>query len=138
MKVVHGVPPNYAEICAAFPAIVNRDVLIAFGGIIFIPSGKLEIPQSLYRHECVHDEQQDGQPAEWWRKYIDDPVFRREQELKAHVEEYIVEAKNSTRNQRRAVLRYVARKLCSPIYGWNLKVEEAKRLITRLEHGRRG
>jgi hypothetical protein len=132
MKIVRDRPPLWDEIDKKFQ-VRGRPVIFSWGSIIYVPSGSLEVHPSLVAHERVHGERQlayvvPGEsrvqltPEErivvWWRRYISDPTFRRNEEVLAHVAEYRHLCEHAGgRNQRRRHLSVVASKLASPLYG---------------------
>src|SRR5258708_8978196 len=83
MKIVVEKPPLWDEIAAAFPAVEQRSCLFAFGGTIYNP-GNIPVPPELMAHELVHGARQKDDIRGWWRRYIDDPVFRLKEEVQAH------------------------------------------------------
>ena len=128
--IINAFPPNIAAIRAKFN-IAGRGVVFAYGSAIYNPVGK-ELPQSIIRHEEVHLREQKGDPEEWWDRYIKDKAFRLEQELMAHRMEYITmlqELNFPGRPARRRLVRFIAKKLASPIYGPMIDIDNAKRLL---------
>lgn len=128
MRIVVDYPPNYAAIIAAFPAAETAKPIFAYGDVIYNPH-RIMIGTHLMRHESVHGERQNGDPAAWWVNYIADPQFRLDEEVAAHAAEYQSMCAGITRNQRRRVLRMIARRLASPLYGSLCSIDTAKRLI---------
>jgi hypothetical protein len=127
VRVVEAFPPLYAEILAAFPEAARCKPIFAWGGKIYNPH-KVEVSRELVAHETVHGERQGVNPEAWWRRYIAEPQFRLMEELLAHAAEYRAHCDNPgvTRNQRRIILRHVARKLAAPLYGSLISVADAK------------
>lgn len=129
VQVIQDFPPIYDEIEAAFPHVkFNKAVLYCWGRIIYNPTGADIAPQ-LYAHEGVHCAQQGDDIKGWWRRYIDEEVFRFAQEVVAHKVEYQYLAENGNRNQRRMALKHVANRLASPLYGRLVTPERALRII---------
>lgn len=124
MKVIKAYPPNYTKIRAAFPHIAGRTTVIyAYGDRVYCPSGN-KLPDSLLAHEAVHGERQGSDPDGWWAQYMSDGEFRLNEEVLAHRAEY--------RFLKRAGAKdtdYVARRLCSPLYGASLTLDRARELI---------
>jgi len=127
MRVVNAFPPIYAEILAAFPEAAHRKPIFAWGDVIYNPHG-IEVTHELHVHEQVHGDRQGVNPEAWWRRYIADPGFRLMEELLAHAAEYRAwcSSANITRNQRRLVLRSLAQRCASPLYGSLISVNDAK------------
>lgn len=117
-------------IAKVFPLILTeKGILYAYDDTIYSPDG-FEIPHQLVAHEEVHARQQGGKPDVWWERYLEDAMFRFEQELEAHVQEWKSFSKAETvRNQRRVYLTNCARRLSGPLYGRCVTFERAKRLI---------
>lgn len=124
MKIIAAYPPNYAEIKAAFGAVVCRPgVIFTYGKAIYCPSGRVT-PQ-LVAHEHVHSLRQGDDPEGWWRRYISDRAFRLAEEIPAHQAEYRAHGLLS-RNLRRFTLATIAKRLSSPLYGSLISFEDAK------------
>lgn len=129
MKIVKDFPPLYAEIAAAFD-LRCRKPIFAWWDVIFNPHG-IEIGPELMAHESLHAERQKRHPggAEgWWRQYIADPRFRLIEELLAHTAEYraACERPGVTRNYHRVILRGIAHRVASRLYGNLISVHDAK------------
>jgi len=115
MDIVVDYPPNIDEIRKVFP--LTGQEIFAWGNQIYNPSGS-KLPQWLIAHETVHKAQQGKDPQAWWDRYLIDPPWRFEQELEAHRVEYAHYcAAGFNRNRRRAMLKALARRLSSPMYG---------------------
>lgn len=129
MKIeeVRDLPPNYREIDKKFK-IGNKKIIFAYGNRIYNPSG-IEIPPQLRDHEYVHCYRQKGQPEEWWRAYIDDPVFRLNEEIPAHIAEYENLIRHGSRNERRMAAKLVSERLAAPLYGGLITKAKAKKLL---------
>lgn len=125
-------PPLFEEICRRFPLANQPGVIFAWGDTIYNPSGN-PIGPEIMAHESVHGARQvDGtNVVEWWSNYLLDPGFRLREEVFAHVAEYAVVSSGRGRNERRALLTYVARRLADPLYCYKpgLTIEQAKRLL---------
>lgn len=119
MTVLIERPPNFEKIVQAFPKAENEGVLFAYGEHIYNPSG-IFIPQQLLAHEYRHCARQwQNDPDAWWDKYIIDDEFRYGEELIAHVEEYIAQARlTKDRNQRARLEQVTAARLIAPLYNY--------------------
>lgn len=133
MRLVHAVPPLFAEIDAAFH-VAGKPIIFAYGSAIYNPHG-VTVPPELHAHEEVHGMRQGQDPMTWWRLYIADPAFRLAEEIPAHVAEYrkLCDLRRaewtSERNMRRTFAAHVARKLSAPLYGRLISFEAAKKTI---------
>lgn len=119
MKIKQELPPNYPQLCAAFPSIVNEpDAIFAYGFDIFNPGGR-ELPAYKIAHEEVHGRQQLEVGVEWWwQTYIEDKDFRLNEEIPAHHVDYKMFCKEYTdRNQQAQYLDHLANLLSSELYG---------------------
>lgn len=123
VKVARGVPPNYAAIITAFPAANKPGTIFTYHDTIYVRDaapGPVEISEALMEHEIVHVRQQATYPGgafAWWKQYLDDPAFRQEQELEAHVVEYSWWCKNKVnRRQRLRARAEIASRLSGPLY----------------------
>lgn len=125
--IVKAFPPNYAEIKARFNP--PPGTVFAYGDTIYSPSSTT-LPGDLVAHERVHFEQQRaaGGPEAWWRRYIDDPQFRLNQELEAYRVQWAAIA-HLPRAERRARLAHICKSLAGGMYGRLVTKEQARRLI---------
>lgn len=123
-------PPNIVRIAAVFPSVgvayadpkhpdAAKGVLFAYGEDIYNPFGVI-LTAPLRAHEYRHCARQwQTDPEAWWEKYLTDDGFRYSEELIAHVEEYIVQAKATTdRNQRARLEMRTAARLIAPLYNY--------------------
>jgi hypothetical protein len=69
-----------------------------------------------------------GGPEAWWRRYIDDPKFRLEQEIEAYRAQYASVA-SFPRPIRRELLAHIVKSLASGMYGKLVTKEQARRLV---------
>jgi hypothetical protein len=144
MRIVQAYPPNIDEIDAAFQ-VRGKPILFAFGEIIYNPMGVAIAPE-LLAHEAVHGRRQLGsaEPGTargddairvWWHRYINEPAFRLEEEIFAHIAEFAelcrLHGKRwvSQRNMRRTYAAHVARRLAAPLYGKLISVAQAKDIL---------
>jgi hypothetical protein len=128
MKIVKGLPPNYDEIIKVFPAVSDMSgIIYAWHDTIYNPDGG-KVGDDLIAHETVHARQQAGDPSGWWRLYLENPLFRLQQEIEAHQAEYDYH-RGSNRHVRRKMLRSIAKRLSSPMYGDMVTYERARDLI---------
>ena len=119
----------FDEIDAKFN-IRGKPVIFAWGDTIFNPQD-IDIPPALIAHEEVHGVRQTRYASieQWWRDYINDPVFRLAEEIPAHMAEYAHMTSNGNRNIRRLALKSVARRLASPLYGRIINAREAREIL---------
>ena len=129
-------PPNFEMIAKAFPDVRTRKgVVYTYGGIIFNPDdGPIDEPLAL--HESMHSLQQEAMgekekgPDRWWKKFIADPKFRKEQELEAFAVQYRRYCELQLNRDRRAgYLIRLAENFSSPVYGSIVSKQEAIKLI---------
>lgn len=132
VEVVNGLPPPdfYRKVCAAFPAARARGTIFSYGDRIF-HTGPGDLPQSLLAHEYVHcARQRTIGLAEWWDRYIADPLFRLDEEIPAHVAEYkVLTGKESVRAERRRAMKLVAGRLSGPLYRHLITYDQAKEIL---------
>jgi len=127
-RIITDFPPLFDEIDAAFH-VAGPDVIYAWGDAIYNPRG-LVIPPELIEHEATHGRRQGRDITGWWRRYIEDPAFRRNEEIFAHVAEYRWLIENGNRSERRQALKRVAEKLASPLYGRLVTPRRARSLLS--------
>lgn len=123
MQVLRAFPPNYKAINKKFK-VRGRFVLFAYGNIIYNPMGAL-VPPELHAHEKVHSEQQGDTPNIWWEHYIDNDIFRLQQEIPAHAAELYAMGRSEK------ALDLIAWKLSSPLYGELISFKGARELLGR-------
>lgn len=132
MDIAVARPPNFDEVVAKFPFAARPGVIFTYGRTIFNPSG-VEISGALRCHEAVHAQRQGDDDEEiraWWRRYLDEPAFRLEEELLAHRAEYrAFKGWTKDRNQITRELETIAGRLASPLYGGVISHAQARRLI---------
>lgn len=91
------------------------------------------LSESVIVHEMEHMKQQaktEGGPDAWWRKYFDDPEFRKTQEIEAYRAQYRHACTvYRDRNEQARYLDVIAGYAASPMYKVNLTKSEAARLI---------
>lgn len=110
----------------------RRGVIFTVGGKLYNPDG-VHIEPWLLAHEEVHSTRQlaSGDVNRWWAQYLDDKQFRFREELEAHREEWaVIQEKVSSRQQRRANLAFICKRLSGSLYGNMVSCQEAKRIIT--------
>jgi hypothetical protein len=133
MRVVNALPPMFDVIDAVFH-VRGKPVMFAWGDIIYAPMQQGELPKSLLAHEQVHGDRQLAAPGGvegWWRRYLDEPAFRLNEEVLAHRAELahlLTKAKGPS--MRAHVLSRTAARLAAPLYGSLITVAEAKRALT--------
>ncbi len=114
-------PPNYQSIRDRL-SIGNGDILFAYYPYIYNPSGKA-VYADLMMHEDMHIAQQEHMGVEkWWAKYLDDSVFRYEQELMAFAVQYAYGLKSYPRKISDKMLSDFSIQLANGIYGNNGEV----------------
>jgi hypothetical protein len=130
-------PPNFEQILAKFPSADKPGVIFAYGEDIYNPSGK-PIPHFILAHEYRHCARQwQADPEAWWEKYLTDDEFRYGEELIAHVEEYLAQARvTKDRNERARLEMRTAARLIAPLYGYTppRSLNQAVRDIHLLAH----
>ena len=107
--------------------------IYTYGTSIYDPRGThKKISNSVIIHEMKHMEQQEqiGGPDLWWKKYIEDPEFRKQQEIEAYRAQYAhFCTTDRDRNNRARYLNILAGFAASPMYKINLTQSEALQLI---------
>ena len=127
VKIAIDFPPLWDEIDAAFH-VKGRKVIYAWGDTIYNPYG-MPVPPVLMDHEMVHGRRQGKDVIGWWRRYIEDPVFRLNEEIPAHIAEYNHMIRQGNRNDRRQALKLVSGRLSAPLYGGLITKAKAKALL---------
>lgn len=131
LNIIQCHPPNFTKIANKFPGVHGEGVIFAYGDTIYNPSG-VDIPASSMDHEAVHCIRQIEIGVEhWWHMYLTDDKFRYDEEVLAHQAEWknIREDFSMTRQQRRYLLKQIAKRLSGPLYGRAVSFEKANRDI---------
>ena len=131
VPVVHDWPPNIDAIRAVLP-VTSRNIF-AYDRKIYNPGGG-RLPPELVAHERVHFRQHSeykGGFEAWWERFLTDKKFRLDQEIPAHQVEWRswLSQRQRTRQERRAVLKIMAKRLSAPMYGKIISMNQAKRVI---------
>jgi hypothetical protein len=119
VSVIVARPPNFELILRAFPKADQPGVIFAFGDDVYNPSG-VNIPAPLIAHEGVHQSaQRKITPERWWERYVAEPDFRYDEELRAHVAEFKAQDyRGLDRNLRAKLLQHTAQRLVAPLYNY--------------------
>jgi len=129
MQIKNEKPPIWENACAAFQ-INPKNTIFTYGDIIYNPGGKT-LSEDVIAHETVHIQQQsvDG-PDLWWGKYLRDPEFRIQQEVRAYAAQFaFLISKYKDKNQRVRILMDLAQLLSGPLYANAISHTEAMMLI---------
>lgn len=114
-----------------FPATDPEKIVIAFGDTIYT---KWPINSDLTVHEAVHlrDQKYSNFHAWiWWWRYLRNPKFRMEQELRAYRMQYKFLTQGiKDKNHLDKRLRIMAKTLSGDTYGRLMGVNEAMKLIS--------
>lgn len=133
MRVIADVPPMFDEIDAVFH-VRGKPVMFAWGDKIYVPMQQGQLSKCLLAHEQVHGDRQLAAPGGiegWWRRYLDEPAFRLNEELLAHraeLAQLLTKAKGPA--MRAHVLSRTAARLAAPLYGSLITIADAKRALT--------
>ncbi len=127
MRIVNGKPPIFDEVDRAFH-IAGQPIVFAWGDVIYNPEG-VTVSDHLIAHEAVHGKRQGRDILGWWHRYIDDPEFRLQEEILAHIEEYSYLINGANRASRRRALKRVSTRLGSKLYGGLITSKQAARIL---------
>ncbi len=133
MKFTTERPPIYDEANKLFGLEEHGyKAVFTYGDTCYNPSG-CEIDSFLIRHEETHMEQQDANgdvAAMWWKRYIQDPEFRVDQEAEAYGAQYKLYTQQERRRDMRAQYLWgLAKMLSGPMYGKAISHSEAMKAI---------
>lgn len=139
MKVSFEKPPVYDEANKIFKLEENGiGAVFTYGDTCYNPFG-VPLTAELIRHEETHMEQQEGHPdvaAVWWKRFVQDPQFRVDQEAEAYGAQYKLYCQqHKDRNSRAKYLWQIATLLAGPMYGNVIKHAEAMALIKQYAEG---
>lgn len=125
-------PPVWGTLQERYGVSWNTTV-VAYGDTIH--SARLPLPADIEVHERVHLRQHgytQAGAAEWWKRYLDDPKFRYEQELEAYRAQYQFLRKTvKDRNALTQKTDKLARCLSGTMYGNLATYNEALKAITK-------
>ena len=128
MQIKNEKPPIYDKILQAGMQ-PSDNVIYAYGNVIYNPSGK-NITPDLIVHEETHCRQQGNDPDDWWDRYLDDGIFRIQQEVEAYANQYNFICKiQKDKNKRDKILRNMAMILSGPTYGSIIGSSAAYKMI---------
>lgn len=121
-------PAIYDKLHDKFGADWNNGVIIAFGGKIH---SKDDIMPQKVVHEKIHlDRQKEMGDDVWWTLYIDNEIFRLEEESIAYrAEAKFIKNYINNREVRFQMLREIAHAFSSSLYGNIVTIDEAMRII---------
>lgn len=131
IQIVVARPPNFDAVAAVFPEARKAGTVFSYHGKIYNPSN-IKIGPALLAHEATHLERQgdDEQGVlDWWAAYLEDPVFRYNEELFAHRAEYRRFAELFGKSHWGKFLDAIAGRLSSPLYGGLVTKAQAKEAI---------
>lgn len=126
MKVKHEYPPNIDNIRAVL--LPPATAIFTYGDTCYIPNGAF-LDSNIEAHESIHVLQQGDNPEAWWDRYLDDSVFRYEEELEAYRAQYAHAKATMNRNRRRMLLHSISRHFSSAMYGNIVTRDEAEKAI---------
>ena len=130
MEFVKGYPPNIEKIRAALRTVAPN-VFFTYGDKIYSTLSEKQLTPALWAHEKVHCRQQLEIGVEtWWDRYLAEPPFRFQQELKAHEAEFAAFCEiERDKNRRAEMLGFIAKRLAGPMYGKLAPFDQCKSLI---------
>ncbi len=127
MKIIKAWPPNIEEIRAhGMNPTINT--VFTYGDAIYTP-GDCFIPRHLMEHEAAHAHQQleytrrengkiESGPDAWWRTYMENPEFRKSQEIEAYRRQFGYFCSQQKNPRKRVIfLTELAMDFSGPLYG---------------------
>lgn len=132
MKIVIDMPPPalFDKLAEHFPRIKAGGVCITYGDTCYTDR---PIPAHLQAHEEVHSEDQlayPGGPDAYMDKFIADPAFRLEVEIKAYIVQLRFIRKNFSERAALSMLPQFAKQLSSDLYGNSITYDEARKRLS--------
>lgn len=131
MIVENKLPPMWDAVIDEFGDIANQAVF-TFGPKCYNPTGRTMSPD-LIKHEEVHVEQQEASEdvaVLWWKRYLQDPEFRLDQEAEAYAAQYKFLCQSiKDKNQRFRLLMDISNILSGPLYGNIISSGDAMRKV---------
>ena len=110
----------------------TKTVVYCYQNTLYNPSSA-EIRPDILANEETHTRQQGDKPDAWWDSYLEDSMFRMNQESEAYGNQYRFICKLvKDREHRNKILFELAAHLSGPIYGNALTLPQAYQLIKKL------
>lgn len=135
LKILAEKPPIYDECAKQFT--MHPETVFAYGDTLYAPAGG-HIPKDLAIHEATHCGQQEWsqeKAAAWWKRYLAEPEFRKDQEGEAYGKQYeAICAVVKDRNERVRQLHYLALQFSGVQYGNVVSYKEAYEIIKKRSH----
>lgn len=132
MREVFELPPNFDAIVARFASAAQKNVLFAYGDVIYNPSF-VRIPPQLIVHENVHGARQLAYGVEaWWERYLADSAFCLAEEIPAHRAEYAAILNGTplpSRSEQKRQLARISDRLSGPLYNHAISLADAVNII---------
>jgi hypothetical protein len=128
MKIEPTFPPNYEQINETLHIADYTAAVFTFRDTLHNPHDT-QIRPDLLTHEEVHAKQQGGDPEGWWKRYLEDPQFRLEQEAEAYGVQYRFLKSMLDTKKTKLVLMHLASDLSGPGYGNMVDFYKAETLI---------
>ena len=116
MVVIYGRPPILDRVIAQLGTSVIA-AYFTWDGQIYSPSGTTP-PDEIVEHEKVHKVQHEafGGSGPWWDRWLGDPAFRLDQEVRAYATQYAW-LRTRDKGNARAQLEWFAHVLSGNGYG---------------------
>lgn len=127
IKISHEKPPIFDTLVERF-GIRWENVVITYGDTVH---SKEPQPDEIIAHEKVHVQQQLAMGVEeWWRRYLEDPEFRKSQEAPAYQRQWQF-IKTHEKNRERAFKRKlkITQDFSGAMYGHICSFQEATKII---------
>lgn len=125
MKFSTEKPPNWETLEKKF-GVKWGAVAVTYGDTVY---ARDPIRDDLKAHEAIHVGQQLEYPGgieAWWKRYLEDPAFRVEQEIEAYREQLkFVRRHVPDRNKAFRIHDQLARDLSGPTYGHAIPYQTA-------------
>ena len=133
MKIIKKQPPNIQEINEA-GLFYDKNSLFCWGEEIYTLATDQIYPDILY-HEQIHSRQQKvfGSPEMWWKKYLINPEFRKDQEVEAFAEQLKFVRIHYKNKEIKDALNEFAGNLSSNMYNLGLSIHQAETLIRKYD-----
>lgn len=136
-KIICEKPPVYDRIREAGMNFNPSTTIFTYGNAIYNPAN-IDVSPDLFAHEHTHIRQQaatNGGPDGWWDRYLQDPLFRVQEEAEAYGVQYryLCGKKNGRQAQIR-LLALLAGILSGPTYGHAVSFKDAVRMIDSVKN----
>lgn len=129
MKQQVGAPPN-VDLIRMVLGTIPQDAVFTYGDTIY-KMMDVELPEDVLSHEKVHEKQQGNKVDIWWKNWLENKVFRYQQELEAYAHQYKSQKDEYSAVGQKQYLMHLANQLKTH-YGLDVSLQEVESKIRNM------